>query len=50
MLEICGALIFSETSSLQKFYKDKELFPVLKYIQQQSQRYHRVNGSHNFIC
>ena len=31
------SLIFSETSSLQKFYKDKELFPVLKYIQQQSQ-------------
>ena len=30
------ALIFSETSSLQKFYKDYELFPVLKYIQRQS--------------
>ena len=30
------ALIFSETSSLQKFYKDEELFPVLKYIQEQS--------------
>ena len=30
------ALIFSETSGLQKFYKDTELFPVLKYIQEQS--------------
>jgi hypothetical protein len=30
------ALIFSETSSLQKFYKDSELFPALKYIQEQS--------------
>ncbi len=29
-------LIFSETSSLQKFYKDSELFPALKYIQEQS--------------
>jgi hypothetical protein len=30
------ALIFGETSSLQKFYKDSEIFPVLKYIQEQS--------------
>ena len=30
------SLIFSETSSLQKFYKDSDLFPVLKFIQEQS--------------
>jgi len=29
-------LIFGETSSLQKFYNDVDLFPVLKYIQEQS--------------
>jgi hypothetical protein len=30
------SLIFGETSSLQKFYKDEELYPVLTYIQEQS--------------
>jgi len=30
------SLIFSETSGLQKFYKDVELLPALKYIQEQS--------------
>ena len=29
-------LLFSETSSLQKFYGNKDLFPILKHIQQQS--------------
>ncbi len=29
-------LIYGETSSLQKFHKDKELFPVLEFIQKQS--------------
>jgi hypothetical protein len=30
------ALVFSETSSLQKFYKDDDLVPTLTYIQEQS--------------
>jgi len=30
------SLIFGETSSLQKFYKDEELYPVLTQIQEQS--------------
>jgi len=30
------SLIFSETSSLQKFYKDPLILPTLKYIQEQS--------------
>jgi hypothetical protein len=29
-------LLFAETSSLQKFYRNKDLFPILKHIQKQS--------------
>ncbi len=31
------ALLFAEISSLQKFYKDVELFPILEYVQKQSE-------------
>ena len=31
------ALLFAEISNLQKFYKDVELFPILEYVQKQSE-------------